>query len=88
LAKQPNQITNTNPDNEIDAEIQQKQLIYCINQLKEKEQQVIILKIFEELTFWQIAELLGKKESTIKMAYYHGLAKIKKIAEKNFSSTL
>ncbi|MEK9165851.1 MAG: sigma-70 family RNA polymerase sigma factor [Patescibacteria group bacterium] len=81
LDKQSNNIAYDNL-NKIDAEIQQKQLIFCINQLKIKEQQVIILKIFEELTFQQIAKFLSQKESKTKMIYYRSLDKIKKIYEK------
>ena len=86
MAKQSNCIAYNNLNKKIDAEIQQKQLIFCINQLKAKEQQVIILKIFEELAFQQIAEFLNQKESKIKMIYYRSLDKIKKIAGSNFVS--
>lgn len=82
LDKQHNYIADNNLNKKIDAEIQQKQLIFCINQLKAKEQEVIILKIFEELTFQQIAEYLSQKESKTKMIYYRSLDKIKKIYEK------
>ena len=75
-------------NNKIDARIEQDQLLFCINQLAEKERLVLILKTFEELTFQQIANLLQKKESAIKMLYYRSLTKLKSVAQKRFRSQL
>ncbi len=75
-------------NNKIDAEIQQNQLLFCMNQLAEKERLVLILKTFEELTFQEIADLLNKKESAIKMLYYRSLTKLKSVAQKCFRSQL
>lgn len=44
-----------------------------LNKLDQKYREVIILKFNEELTFKQISEITGKKESTIKTNYYRGI---------------
>lgn len=66
-------------DLKIDEEIQDKKILVHLNQLKEKEQQIIILKIFEDLTFQEIAKIVNKKESAIKMLYYRALNKLRRI---------
>ncbi len=47
-----------------------------INQLPNLSAEVIRLKIWEEFDFNQIARITGKHLSTVKMAYYRGLAKL------------
>ena len=75
-------------DEKIDKKIHEKQFVMIFNQLKETEQQILILKSFEELTFKEIADFLGKTESAVKMLYYRSLEKIKSIAKEQFSNEL
>lgn len=63
----------------LDMETLGAHLLSCINQLKKKEQQIVILKSFEETTFKEIATTLGKSESGIKMSYYRSLKKLSKL---------
>jgi RNA polymerase sigma-70 factor (ECF subfamily) len=61
---------------ELDAEtiemIKQK-----LDELDDDTREVIILKIWEEMNFAQIAQVTETKESTVKLRYYRGLEKIK-----------
>jgi RNA polymerase sigma-70 factor (ECF subfamily) len=47
--------------------------------LPSKTQEVIALKVWEEMTFAQIADVVAEKESTVKLRYYRGLEKLKEI---------
>lgn len=49
--------------------------------LPDKYRQVIALRFFEELQVREIAEILGKKEGTIKSLISRGLDKLKKMME-------
>lgn len=48
-----------------------------LDQLDDATREVIILKLWEDYNFKAIADLLGLKESAIKLRYYRGLEKIK-----------
>lgn len=45
--------------------------------LPDSTREIISLKIWEEFTFAQIGEIIGSKESTVKMEFYRGLEKMK-----------
>lgn len=45
--------------------------------LDEETQEIIILKVWEELKFSEIAKLMNEKESTVKLRYYRGLESLK-----------
>ena len=79
-------VEKPNFDQELDTRMNEERLIFCINTLKTQEQHVLTLKTFEEMTFVEIAELLQKTEASIKMSYYRGLEKIKKIAREQFKN--
>lgn len=55
-----------------------------LKQLHPAEQEVIILKVWQELTFAEIAEMQGQNENTVKAIYYRALDKMKKKLEKNY----
>lgn len=46
-----------------------------------EQREVIVLKIYEELKFMEIAKMLGCNISTVKSRYHAGLGKLKKIME-------
>jgi len=52
-----------------------------ISQLSIKYQEVITLRFFEKKKIKEIAEILGKKEGTIKSLLYRGLEKLKELVE-------
>jgi len=48
-----------------------------LDQFDEDTREVLILKIWEEMQFNEIAEILKQKEGTIKLRYYRGIEKLK-----------
>lgn len=62
---------------EIIKEEQQQNIRALLNKLPSKVSEIIRLKIWEEMTFEEISEILKEPESTVKMAYYRGLTKLK-----------
>ena len=49
--------------------------------IPEEQREVIILRIYEELKFAEIAKMLGCNVSTVKSRYHLGIRKLKKIME-------
>lgn len=45
--------------------------------LEAKSRTVIILKIYENMTFSEIAQIVKKPENTVKTLYYRGLKSLK-----------
>ncbi len=50
-----------------------------IKQLPEKDQNIIILRFFEKKSFSEISEMLGKKESTLRVNLHRSLKKLEKL---------
>ncbi|WP_456460426.1 RNA polymerase sigma factor [Reichenbachiella sp.] len=67
-----------------DADIEQKQkvLTELISELEDEEVRILELKFFENKNFKEIAYILDKKESAVKMKMYRSLDKLKKRYEK------
>lgn len=53
----------------------------ALSQLSDKERTVVVMKIYENMKFREIAEVLNEPESTIKTRLYNGLKKLKQILE-------
>ncbi len=60
-------------------------LIEAIQLLKPEQQDVIILKYFEQYTFKEISKIYNQNISTIKSRHYQALVKLKKILEGGMS---
>lgn len=58
-----------------------EELQKAIYQLKPTQQDVIILKYFEQYTFKEIASIYHLSVSTVKSRHYHALIQLKKIME-------
>ncbi|MEO9965198.1 MAG: sigma-70 family RNA polymerase sigma factor [Reichenbachiella sp.] len=67
---------------EADAEQKQKVLAELIRELDDEEIQILELKFFENKNFKEIAFILEKKESAVKMKMYRSLNKLKERYEK------
>jgi len=61
----------------------QAALIPCLNELKEKDLEIIELRFFEQRPFKEIADFLDITESSCKMRTYRVLGRLKKIILKN-----
>ena len=49
----------------------------ALKRLSGKARTVIVLKVYEDLTFAEIAQILKKPEATVKSTYYRGLKFLK-----------
>jgi len=84
-------VTLENPDMDTDNNFEQKlineDLTYLIKnalkKLDEKTEEVIILKIWENMKFIDIGKIIDENEGTVKMRYYRGIDKLKKYLEKS-----
>lgn len=68
--------TNTQDDAEV--EISAQNILKHISELKEVTQDILVMKIYGELSFKEIGETLKLKESTVKMQYYRGIEDVTK----------
>lgn len=59
-----------------------KDVEQAMAQLPQGTQEIILLKIWQDYKFNEIAELVGKGESFVKMQFYRGLEKIRVLLEK------
>lgn len=55
-----------------------QQVLAALQQLPEEQRLVIIMKEYEELTFREIADILGISENTAKSRLYYGLKSLRK----------
>ena len=60
-------------------DINSSRVLAFLYTLPESTQKIIRLKIWEDFTFDQIADMLNMKLSAVKMRYYRGLEKIKEL---------
>lgn len=59
----------------------------ALQQLPVKQREIIILRIYEELRFHEIAKILGCNLSTVKSRYRMGIKSLKKILEESDRET-
>lgn len=57
---------------------QDQQAYALVARLPEAQRTVVILRFYEELTLWEIAEITGAKLSTVKTRLYSALEKLNK----------
>ncbi len=50
----------------------------ALGSLNEKQRELVILRVWDELTFKEIGALLGKTEASIKMTFYRALQDVEK----------
>jgi len=60
-----------------------KTVAAAIGELAEEQREVIVLKEYQELTFQQVAEVLGVPVSTVKTRLYRGLAQLRERLERH-----
>jgi RNA polymerase sigma-70 factor, ECF subfamily len=67
----------------LDLKIQWKELLICIKQLKEVEQDVLIMRFVEDLSLKETAEAVEKSEGAVKLIQHRAINNLKKIVGKN-----
>ncbi|MEL6941068.1 MAG: sigma-70 family RNA polymerase sigma factor [Bacteroidota bacterium] len=60
-----------------------KMVLDALQKIPEEQKTVIIMKEYEELTFREIAEMLGISEGTAKSRLYYGLKNLRKVLLNN-----
>lgn len=69
-------------DNEIEVEIDNKRKLEDVkkylNNLKPEQKEIIILRTWEELSYKEIGEILGKSENSCKMMFSRTIKKLRK----------
>jgi RNA polymerase sigma-70 factor (ECF subfamily) len=67
----------------MDAWLERDELLRAIERVGGVEADLLVLKHFEDLTFTDIARLLGMSANTVKTRYYRGLAQLEQIVKPN-----
>ncbi|MBN2055933.1 sigma-70 family RNA polymerase sigma factor, partial [bacterium] len=60
-------------------EEQERLLHDGVEKLPAKQKQVVILRIYEEMSFREIAEVIGRAEGTVKANYFHAIQNLRAI---------
>lgn len=66
----------------LDEKIEWRELTGAIKQLKETEQEVIIMRFIEDLSLKEAAEAIGKSEGAVKIIQHRAINNLKKIVDK------
>jgi len=69
----------TNPLDHIISEEERRHLCLALNGLPEKQRYTVILKVYQGLTYREIAEITGCAEGTAKANFHFGVKKLREI---------
>jgi RNA polymerase sigma-70 factor (ECF subfamily) len=72
-------VDGTNALEHMISEEERRRLSLALNELPEKQRHTIILKVHQELTYKEIAEITGSSEGTAKANFHFGVKKLRKI---------
>lgn len=65
------------PESRLDARQQHMQLMRCIHVLPEPAREVVYLRIFGELSFAEIGDIMGRTETWARVTFYRSKEKLK-----------
>ena len=74
--------SDDSPERDAESKIEWEKLLVTIKELKDIEQDVLIMRFVEEMTHREIADVVKKSEGAIKVIQHRALKKLKKIIEK------
>lgn len=63
--------------NDMDVAIQLNEVKDKLSQLSEQQQEIIILRVWEQLSYKEISEIIGKSEASCKMAFSRGIKELR-----------
>lgn len=69
---------NENIERDIDAKAKLQAIEKYLAKLKSEQREIIIMRIWSELTYAEIAEVLGKSEASCKMSFSRAIAVLRK----------
>ncbi len=75
--------TEFEPDDKLSESQQNKQVLHMLTQLQMDQRLIVELKIFQSLTFEEIAEMQDISTNTAKTRFYTALKKLKVVSEKD-----
>ena len=61
-------------------------LNWALGKISEKEKEIIFLKIYDQMTFKEIAKVIGSLLPTVAARYLRGMKKLKTLLEKNYEN--
>ncbi len=56
-------------------------MVWALSTLPEKQRTVLVLKLYRELTFLEISDMLGSSQNTVASQYRYGLTKLRTLLE-------
>ncbi|HKK54148.1 MAG TPA: RNA polymerase sigma factor [Patescibacteria group bacterium] len=68
---------DTDIESTADKKVKLDKIKNCLNHLKKEQKEIIILRVWDELTYSEIAEIVDKSETSCKMIFSRSLEKIK-----------
>ena len=71
-----------NPDKKLQQAELSEILLMALNEINQEQRAVVIMKEYEGLKFYEIAEILEISENTVKSRMYYGLGALKKVLDK------
>ncbi|MBI1884636.1 MAG: RNA polymerase sigma factor [Chlamydiae bacterium] len=80
------EVTNGPSQDMMKGEFKNEELSFAIEKLPKVQKSVIILRHFSELSFREIADVLGKSEDSVKSNHYYAIAKLRKKLKRGESS--
>jgi len=66
-----------NIERDLDTKEKLKKVDEYLKNLKSEQREIIIMRVWQELSYKEIAEIIGKSEASCKMTYARALAKLK-----------
>lgn len=69
-------------EREVESMLEWDKLLVCIRELKEVEQDVLIMRFVDDLTHQEVARAIGKSEGATKVIQHRALRNLKKTLEK------
>lgn len=77
------QADHPSPPDELEIKIEWATLVKAMGELKEIEQEVLILRFVEDLPHQEVAEITGKTEGAVKLIQHRALKNLKSVLKKN-----
>lgn len=72
------ELSNHDSENIVDT-IEVQRILECLSNQSQSTKDIVYMKIYEQYSFKEIADILKMKESAVKMQYYRGLENVTKI---------
>lgn len=82
LFKEHNSVDSRSPEQVVLTDEKNNEIIQLLGVLPDDKQEILMLRFFGQLTNKEIGEVIGKKETAVKMAVYRSIQKLRQEVEK------